>query len=194
MTFVWTASLLASNCGFQLLVINNAQAQTGWFYAFGSNILMIIQGIAQVLSSLAVVEISPPGFEASVYEFLTTMHNAGITLNTNLQNLFVPVFKLNGIEHVYKKELDMRHEFNTRMNYATYFTMAVNLMGAFAFCMFLPKNKDQCKVWAAAWRKPCIGILNLTVGTTVLLFSITISLLSVFPATNCLQIAGGQGC
>lgn len=30
------------------------------------NILMIIQGIAQVLSSLAVVEISPSGYEASV--------------------------------------------------------------------------------------------------------------------------------
>eukprot|EP00438_Fugacium_kawagutii_P015177 Skav227602 [mRNA] locus=scaffold1141:353819:355849:+ [translate_table: standard] len=40
--------------------------QDGWFYAFGSNILMIIQGIAQVLSSLAVVEISPSGYEASV--------------------------------------------------------------------------------------------------------------------------------
>ena len=30
------------------------------------NILMIIQGITQVLSSLAVVEISPAGYEASV--------------------------------------------------------------------------------------------------------------------------------
>eukprot|EP00435_Cladocopium_sp_Y103_P043551 s1451_g12.t1 len=137
MTFVWTAAILALNNCFQLMVIYNAWGvgQDGWFYAFGSNILMIIQGIAQVLSSLAVVEISPDGYEASVYEFLTSIHNAGITLNSNLQNLF-----------------------------------------------------DS---W---WKRPSVGGVNLFVGGGVLLFSVLVSLLSAFPETNCLQIAGGPGC
>merc|ERR1719188_915097 len=52
LTFVWTTMLLALQCGFQLLVIFDAWGigQDGWFYAFGYNILQLIQGIAQVLS------------------------------------------------------------------------------------------------------------------------------------------------
>eukprot|EP00913_Durusdinium_trenchii_P015692 g14747.t1 len=154
MTFVWTAGILALNNGFQLMVIYNAWGvgQDGWFYAFGSNILMIIQGIAQVLSSLAVVEISPAGYEASVYEFLTSIHNAGITLNSNLQNLFVPIFDLHGIAQSYFPTKTNPHPpqqlYNSHMAHATYFTMAVNLLGALTFCWFLPQQKEQCKDWA----------------------------------------------
>lgn len=202
MTFVWTAAILALNNCFQLMVIYNAWGvgQDGWFYAFGSNVLMIIQGIAQVLSSLAVVEISPDGYEASVYEFLTSIHNAGITLNSNLQNLFVPIFDLHGIAESYFPSIRNPHPpedlYNARMARATYFTMAVNLAGALTFCWFLPQQKEQCKDWAedSWWKRPSVGGVNLLVGGGVLLFSVLVSLLSAFPETNCLQIAGGPGC
>ncbi|CAE6952585.1 unnamed protein product [Symbiodinium sp. CCMP2592] len=202
MTFVWTAMILALNNCFQLMVIYNAWGigQDGWFYAFGSNILMVIQGIAQVLSSLAVVEISPAGYEASVYEFLTSIHNAGITLNSNLQNLFVPIFHLNGIAQAYfptpSDPSPPQSEFNTDMARATYFTMIVNLAGALTFCWFLPKQKEQCRKWAEdpVWRRPAVGTVNVVLGGGVLLFSIVVSLLSAFPSTNCLKIAGGSGC
>merc|ERR1719379_303911 len=60
LTFVWTALLLALNGCFQLMMIYNAWGigQTGWFYALGSNIMLLIQGVQQVLSSLSVMEIS----------------------------------------------------------------------------------------------------------------------------------------
>merc|ERR1712100_112254 len=167
-TFVWTTMLLSLNCGFQLLVIYDAWGvgQDGWFYAFGNNVLMIIQGIAQVLSSLAVVEIAPVGFEATIYELLTTIHNAGITLNSNLQNLFVPIFDLNGIPCNYFPAHDQnstscpgprlpQSQYNTRMANSTYFTIAVNLFGALAFCWFLPRDKRQCRTWLedVRWRR-----------------------------------------
>lgn len=201
-TFVWTTLLLALNCAFQLMVIYNVWGigQSGWFYAFGSNILMVIQGIAQVLSSLAVVEISPAGYEASVYEFLTTMHNAGITLNSNIQNLFLPVFALNGIAQSYFPSKTNPHPpqalYNQRMADATYFTMAVNVAGALLFCWFLPKQKAQCKDWVedARWKRPAVGVFNIALGGGALCFSLLVSMLSAFPTTNCLKIAGGSGC
>mmetsp|Transcript_25489 Transcript_25489/g.57916 ORF Transcript_25489/g.57916 Transcript_25489/m.57916 type:complete len:609 (-) Transcript_25489:38-1864(-) len=201
-TFIWTTILLALNGGFQLLVIYNAWGvgQDGWFFAFGNNSLMVIQGIAQVLSSLAVVEISPYGLEASVYEFLTTMHNAGITLNTNIQNLFVPVFSLGAIATSYfptpEDPNPPVHDENRRMAMATYFTVTSNLVGAMIFCWFLPKNRRQCKAWAddASWHRPLAGVVSVTLGGSALLFSLVVSFLSAFPATNCLQIAGGSGC
>jgi len=91
--------ILFMNGVFQFVMIYNVGGfgQTGWFFVFGNNILAIIQGVSQVLSSLAVVEIAPKGFEASIYEFLTTMHNAGITLNLNIMGLLQPVFHVNEI-------------------------------------------------------------------------------------------------
>merc|ERR1719163_2317146 len=99
LTFIWTALLIAGNGGLQLMMIFNTGGfgQTGWFYAFGTNIMLLIQGVQQVLSSLAVIEISPPGFEASIYEFLISVGNSGISLNGNIMNFLLPVFNLNGI-------------------------------------------------------------------------------------------------
>lgn len=205
-TFVWTTMLLATNCGFQLLVIFNAWGvgQDGWFYAFGNNVLMIIQGIAQVLSSLAVVEVAPVGFEATVYEFLTTIHNAGITLNSNFQNLFVPIFHLNGIACNYfpnpKHDChspNLGHDYyDQAMAKSTYFTLAANIFGALTFCWFLPRDKAQCRTWLEDvwWRRNAVGVLNLVVGGGVLMVCLVMSILSTLPLTNCLKIAGGQGC
>lgn len=196
LTFIWTTVVLSLNCGFQLLVIYNAWGigQTGWFYAFGNNVLQLIQGVAQILSSLAVVEVSPVGYEASVYEFLTTIHNAGITLNSNLQNVFVPIFHLNGInKDSYNLEQD---DDNKNMAAATYFTMVANVAGALIFCWFFPRSKRQCKEWLddEKWKRPVVGVAVVAMGGSALVFSLVVSMLSVFPATNCLQIAGGPGC
>jgi len=198
-TFIWTAMLLATNGTFQLIMISNTWGfgQTGWFYAFGSNILLLVQGVQQVLSSLAVIEVSPPGFEASVYEFLTSMGNSGIALNTNLQNIFLPIFHLNGIAPNYHKvdPTGPEHQhYNNLLNAATYFTIAVNGLAALTFCWFLPTGKQQCREWLTKWHHTGIGIWNLSFGGGVLFFSLTVSVLSALPATSCLQIAGGAGC
>jgi hypothetical protein len=196
-TFVWTALLLASNGCFQLIMIFNAGGfgQSGWFYAFGNNIMLLVQGVQQVLSSLSVIEISPPGFEASVYEFLISVGNSGISLNGNIMNFLLPVFSLNGIAPNYHHVDQVEHDhYNTLLASATYFTIAVNAGAALVFCWFLPKSKQQCRDWYAQWQRPATGIFNLSLGWGVLLFSLTISLLSAIPLTCCLKIAGGSGC
>jgi len=196
MTFIWTASLLATNCVFQLMVIFNAWGigQNGWFYAFGSNILLIIQGVSQVLASLSVMEIAPAGYEASIYEFLTSMQNSGITLNTNIQNSLLPIFNLNGIAGAYKKNPAEQGKFNARLAQATYFTMGANIVGCLVFCWFLPKGKAQVRTWFGQWHHSCVGVFNLVFGGGVLFFSLTVSVLSALPSTDCLRIAGGPGC
>lgn len=198
-TFIWTGSLLACNSVFQLLVIYNAWGigQSGWFYALGSNVLLLVQGISQVLASLSVMEISPPGFEASIYEFLTSMQNSGITLNTNLQNILLPIFSLNGIAASYQADISdpAKHSDNNRhLGIATGFTIGLNLMGCLIFCWFLPKDKAQCRKWLGQWHHTALGTWNLAFGGGVLFFSLAVSVLSAMPSTDCLRIAGGAGC
>merc|ERR1719436_2067827 len=92
--------------------------QTGWFYAFGTNIMLLVQGVQQVLSSLAVIEISPAGFEATVYEFLISVGNSGISLNANLMNVFVPIFGLHDFtsttyKHAIKSDPKLHAHYNS---------------------------------------------------------------------------------
>jgi len=198
-TFVWTALLIALTGVTQLCVIFNAWGigQSGWFYAFSSNIMLLIQGVQQVLSSLAVIEIAPPGFEASVYEFLISIGNSGISLNANIMNLFVPIFDLNSILPVEKyrnASLSLHDHYNSLLGTSTYFTMIVNAVAALTFCWFLPFGRQQCHDWLQLWRKPQTGLFNLVFGGGIFLFSVTISMLSAIPSTSCLKIAGGDGC
>lgn len=190
-TFVWTTMLVGCNCIFQYIMI---KFQNGWFYAFSNNILSIIQGIAQVLSSLAVVEISPTGYEASVYEFLITMGNAGITLNSNLMNALLPMFDLTGFSKTaYNADPDM---WNSRLSVCTWSTFAVNIVGALIFCWLLPKGKSECKAWLEDPRfKNCtVGTIGTLIGWGGFFFSMIVSVLSANPSTMCLKIAGGDGC
>lgn len=195
-TFLWTSILMSLNNVFQLVTIYNlwGVGQDGWFLAFSQNILSLVQGIAQVLGSLAIVQVSPIGLEATVYEFLSSLHNAGLTLNANIQNLFIPAFKLDDITMTtYRSNREL---YNQRMANATYFAMAVNILGTLIFSFSSPTGINMCKNWLVdkRWHGTGVGVLALMVGGSSLLFSLVVSFLSIFPSTNCLQIAGGDGC
>jgi hypothetical protein len=197
-TFIATGLIMALNSVFMYLMIYNAWGigQSPWFFVFGNNILQIIQGVSQVLSSLAVVEVAPKGFEASVYEFLTTINNAGITLNYNLMGIFQPIFKVSAII-ADGHEYNGGKEDNQDMSNATLFTLIVNIVGVIMTASLIPKDKAMCKEWLEApgfWKTTANGILGSVVGWGCLLFSLTVSFLGIIPSTMCLPIAGGDGC
>lgn len=202
-TFVATGLIMAMNGLFMIIMIYNwwGIGQNPWFFVFGNNVLNIIQGVSQVLSSLAVVEVAPKGFEASVYEFLTTMHNAGITLNYNLMGIFQPIFGVSDIiaaGHNYHNETADEHAAdNQKMFDATMFTMVVNVVGVLITAFMIPKDKAQCKEWLEApgfWRTTANGVLGSVIGWGCLGFSLLVSFLGIIPSTMCLSIAGGDGC
>jgi len=219
-TFIATGVIMAMNCLFQWVMIFNLGGfgQTGWFFVFGNNVLQIIQGVSQVLSSLAVVEIAPAGFEASVYEFLTTMHNAGITLNLNIMGLLQPILGVSRIvsegyacqnytihnchqDHVpcilKDSAVEQCKKDNQTLSNSTVFTICVNIGGVILTSFLIPANKKQCKDWLEApgcWQSVWIGLAGSVVGWGCLFFSLTVSFLSIIPGTMCLSVAGGDGC
>jgi hypothetical protein len=139
-------------------------SQNGWFYMLQSNIPMLIQGIGQVVGSLAVVEISPPGLEATIYELLTSATNGAISLSTTLQTSFGKVFKVDEVAYD-TFHGPMHDEFVARMARATLFTLAVNVAAAAVFMWFLPKNPAMCKDWLEkkSWHTKWAGVLNTVV-------------------------------
>jgi hypothetical protein len=139
-------------------------SQNGWFYMFQNSIPMLIQGIGQVVGSLAVVEISPPGLEATVYELLTSASNGAISLSTTLQTTFGKVFKVDEISYD-NFHGPMHDVFVARMARATLFCLIVNVTSAAIFMWFLPKGPQMCKDWLEkkSWHTTWAGLLNVVV-------------------------------
>jgi len=139
-------------------------SRNGWFYMFQANVPNFIQGVGQVVGSLAVVEVSPPGLEATIYELLTSSTNGAIALEASLQTTFGHMFNLDEIN---SDTFFGPHqaEFANRLAHATLFALAVNITAAVVFVWFLPKNPEQCKDWSSkkSWHSNAVGLLNLLV-------------------------------
>jgi len=127
--------------------------------------LQVIVGIAQVLTSLAVVEISPPGMEATVYEFLTTVHNAAITINGVLSSDFICWIGIGGISNKTTYDADQSY-YNKQMDIGSWWAMLIVAVGTALACVTLPKDKDTCHTWLnkKSWQNPGVGCLNLAIA------------------------------
>jgi len=199
-TCFWTSLLQQLECLFTLAIIYDFAGigQSGAFYCFGDCMIYIIQGIAQVLSSLATIEIAKPGLEATTYETLITVHNCALAFNTNIVNMFLPAFHLNDITHdsYHKASADVRDGFNTNLRNATFTTAAFQLGGTLLFVWFLPSNKEMCARWRddKRFHKRYVAAIALVIAVGVFAYSSCLSFFTFFPATRCLKIAGGEGC
>jgi hypothetical protein len=199
-TCCWTSVLQQLETLFTLAIIYNfgGICQSGYFYCFGDVVINIFSGIAQVLASLATIEIARPGLEATTYETLVTIHNCAIAFNTNIANTFLPVFNLNDITHESYHDAGpaAKADFNTDMRNATLVTAALQLGGTLFFMWFLPTDKIMCRNWKddIRFHKNSIAAICLTVAACIFLYSTTLSFFTLFPATRCLKLAGGEGC
>jgi hypothetical protein len=139
-------------------------SQNGWFYMFQNSIPLLIQGIGQVVTSLAVVEISPPGLEATIFELLTSATNGSISLSTTLQTTFGKIFGVDAITYD-NFHGPLHDEYVNRMARATLFCLAVNVSTAAIFMWFLPKNAAMCKDWLEkkSWHTTWAGLVNVAV-------------------------------
>jgi len=140
-------------------------SRNGWFLMLSSNLPSFIQGIGRVVSSFAIVEISPKGLEATVYELLVSANNGAISMNTALMTVFAKPFQLDDVNaESWDKHPDMVPEYQTRMMWSTVFSLLVNVIGACVFMWFLPKNAEQCKAWAEKkswpWQRNGAAVLN----------------------------------
>lgn len=138
-------------------------SRNGWFYMFSSNLPSLIQGIGQVVSSFAMVEISPKGLEATVYELLVSANNGAIAMNAAIQTAFASPFQLDDVNsESWDENPHMVPTYQTRMMLSTIFSMLLNIIGAMVFVWFLPRNAEQCRAWATkpSWHRNRAAVLN----------------------------------
>merc|ERR1712054_635077 len=119
--------------------------------------------MGQVVSSLAVVEISPPGLEATVYELLISAGNGAQSLAVAFQTMFGNIFELSNINSKTFPQHQALYE--ERMCWATIFCLCVNVGAAAIFMWCLPRGPAQCKDWSGRkwWHKNWVAVLNMVV-------------------------------
>merc|ERR1712183_332135 len=104
-------------------------SRNGWFYMFQANVPNFIQGVGQVVSSLAVIEVSPPGLEATIYELLISANNGAISMSSVLQTVFGRVFDVDGINAAsFENHPDKVSMYESKLATATVFCLIVNLV------------------------------------------------------------------
>jgi len=138
----------------------------GGFYMFQANVPNFIQGVGQVVSSLAVIEVSPPGLEATIYELLISAFNGALALAAVLQTQFGRLFSLEDINaKAFDQHPDKIPEYERKLATATIFCFIVNILGAAVFMWFLPKNPSQCRQWMdkKSWHTNAAATVNLLV-------------------------------
>lgn len=179
-TLIWTHGMI-SICGLLSIMIvwdTWGISQNGWFYMFQSNIPMVIQGLCQVLSCLAVIEISPVGLESTIYELLISSMNGAQSLGVALQSQLAAPFQLDVTQSNWtsygcdaaksagvSRNETMCGSYETRMSSATWMTLGINLAGVLLFLWFMPKNAAHCREWAAveSWKSNWVAVLNICV-------------------------------
>jgi len=138
-------------------------SRNGWFYMFSSYMPSLIAGVGRVVSSLAIIEISPKGLEATVFELLISANNGAMSLNSALMTVFAAPFQLDDVNsESWDAHPEMIPAYENRMMMATVFSLLVNVVGAFIFVWFLPRNGEQCRAWAQkkSWHKNRVAVLN----------------------------------
>lgn len=141
-------------------------SRNGWFYMFQSNIPNFIQGIGQVVSSLAVIEISPAGLEATIYELIISSMNGANALAAVLQTQFGGLFSVEDINaQAFHDHPEMIPTYEGKLATATLFCLLVNVAGAAVFMWFMPKNPAQCRAWMnkKSWHTNGSAALNAVV-------------------------------
>lgn len=72
--------------------------RNGWFTIFIDMDKSFTQGLSQVLYSMAVIELSQPGLEATTYELMTSLGNAAMTVSGILATQLLWSVNANGCE------------------------------------------------------------------------------------------------
>ena len=112
----WASATLSILCGLMWIPAyhNSGGTRNAYYTIFVDLDRSFIQGMAQVLYSLSVIELAKPGIEATTYELIITVGNACLTLNGILgSSLLLAVFAVAVItppdEHYLTSSLPFSH-------------------------------------------------------------------------------------
>ncbi|KAE9341918.1 hypothetical protein PF008_g10404 [Phytophthora fragariae] len=160
------------------------------YFWLGTPILeQIPLGVIFIVSSFIIVELATEGHEGAMYGLLTTVYNLSIPFATAITRNVNSMFNLT-TERIQNDTDGVRSD----MTMTVVIMWTVNLC-SLAFLGMLPRQKEQTRAMKQLGGSSYfMGVVTVAYLLFALAWTLSTSLLSIFPTTSCLAIAGGNGC
>jgi hypothetical protein len=160
-----------------------------WFWLGVPVVEHIPSSINFIIGTYVIVELAGDGNEAAVYGLVSTVANLALplasTISKNLNSCFAVT------------NTDIQTD-STHVRWAVTATIAISYAGKLlSLCLLplLPPQKAQTQeLLRTGGSSKWMGLLTLAYVLFALVWSILTNVLSIFPTTKCLRIAGGRGC
>ncbi|CAH0517503.1 unnamed protein product [Peronospora belbahrii] len=183
-----TVSVIAMDAIVGMLTIWDV-VRSQWFW-LGTPILEELpQAMNFLVSTFVVVELAELGNEAAVYGLLTTVSNLSSPFSSCISKNVNALFDVTVTDIIY----DSIH---VRWQVTWTFVIAYSMkLLSLAWLPLLPRQKRETQLLkrrARLWLWGGVG--SISIFLFAFLWSITTNLLSIFPNTACLVLAGGSGC
>ncbi|KAL3659772.1 hypothetical protein V7S43_015075 [Phytophthora oleae] len=160
-----------------------------WFWLGVPVAEALPNGIAFVIATFVMVELAGEGNEGAVYGLVGSISNIAIPLASTLTKNVGSNFDVAN-EDIVEDSNHVRWE----VTYVLLIRYAVNLSGLL-FLPLLPRQKaetQQLKQIGGSSR--FMGLLTIFYFGFSLCWTVMVNIMSIYPSTSCLQIAGGAGC
>ncbi|GAB9472579.1 Transmembrane protein [Globisporangium polare] len=160
-----------------------------WFW-LGTPILEELPAAMNFLvSTFMVVEMAELGNEAAVYGLLTTI--------ANLSSPFASCISKN-VNALFDVSVDDIVSDTTHVRWQVMWTLLIAYLMkllSLGWLVLLPRQKRETQELRRNARHSVWGgVAAITIGVFALIWSIATNLMSIFPSTACLKVAGGSGC
>ena len=160
-----------------------------WFW-LGVPILEDVPlAIRYIVSTLVVVEIAEEGYEGATYGLMTTV--------TKLSSKVMPSIYKTVDSHfdAYEEHVRLDTPHVRRQVAYTYTLMYIMKLLSIFWLILLPRQKKECQeLKKRGGSSKIAGTISIVIALTAFIYAITSNILSIFPTTSCLRIAGGRGC
>ncbi|KAG7398515.1 hypothetical protein PHYBOEH_010972 [Phytophthora boehmeriae] len=145
--------------------------------------------ISKIVSQYATIEIVEGGNEAAVFGLITTCQTIASPFSTVIYKNIDAHFDI-GKAFLQVDDTYVRNQ----VTYCYLIAYAFQIC-SIAFVFLLPRQKSETlELKRSGGKSQWVGIITIVVFAFCFVWSIMTNLMTIFPSTSCLKIAGGTGC
>ncbi|KAF0732976.1 hypothetical protein Ae201684P_018280 [Aphanomyces euteiches] len=159
-----------------------------WFYTGVALSENIPDGVRFIVSAYCAVEIADPGNEGATYGLVTTVSNLASPFASVIYKYINSYLKLTTND--FKTDST---EVRWDVTYAFIIAYCCKVFALVFLFMLPPQKKEMQELKRTGGKSKLAGALLVIIFIAALSFSMTSSIMSIFPSTKCYRIAGGNG-
>ncbi|KAG7400231.1 hypothetical protein PHYBOEH_006569 [Phytophthora boehmeriae] len=160
-----------------------------WFWLGVPVVENLPSGMAFVIGTYVIVELAEEGNEGAVYGLIGSISNLAIPFASTITKNVNSGFDVANADIA----TDTNHV-RWEVTYILIIRYAMNLAGLL-FLPLLPRQKAETKALKQnGGSSRILGFVTLAYCAFALVWSTMVNIMSIYPSTSCLRIAGGTGC